>query len=154
MTFEPLKVGAFANDLLRLNAYWNKVYNDVAVSGISSGDFRFARMWHSECTPTSGGLLISSVGVEPFAAYPYYAGWRISPTEGAAWEHYFVLKAGTYDFIVTCQTNLQGGIIQWSLDGSSIGTMDMYSASADSMVVKTISGVVVATSGQHTTAGS
>lgn len=148
MTFAPFKIGYPANDLLRLNAYWNTVYSDV-VNPIN--DFRFARMWHQDCTVTSGGgLLISSVGVEPFARYPYYAPWRIVLGEGATFEQYFLLNAGTYDFIVTCATNIQGGIVQWSLDANAIGNMDFYSAAADAMLVKTISSVVIATSGQHT----
>lgn len=150
MSLIPLKVGEPANDLLRLNRFWNKVNTDTAADDVALGAFRFARMWHSESTPGAGAMAIATTGVEPNARYPYYAAWRVSPAVGSeSFEQSFILKSGTYDFIVTCATNVQGGIVQWSLDGGSIGSMDTYSASADNLVVMTISSVAVATSGLH-----
>lgn len=153
MTFVPLKIGSPANDLLRLNRFWNKVHADVAGDGMVVGDFRFARMWHADCDVDFGLVFIDTVSGEPNSKYPYYSSWRILPTNGALFSQQFILSAGTYDFIVTGCTSTQSGILQWSLDGEAIGSMDLYSSPDDAIAVMTIADVVVASSGQHTLTG-
>lgn len=59
------------------------------------------------------------------------------------------LDAGTYAFQEIAPTNNDAAIGTVLLDGSSVGTFDQYTATLTYNVVKTITGIVVATSGAH-----
>jgi hypothetical protein len=61
-----------------------------------------------------------------------------------------VLSAGTWQIEIICLASNNCGIATVSLGGSSVGTMDTYSASTTRNVVKSITGISVATSGQTT----
>ena len=59
-----------------------------------------------------------------------------------------VLLAGTYKLYLYCDTDINRGIYTISVNGSSVGTYDAYSATRVAGVVATISSsIVVATSG-------
>lgn len=57
--------------------------------------------------------------------------------------------AGTYNFAIQMATTTNRGIITVKIDGSSVGTIDLYSASLAYNVKKSIYGIVL-TSGIHT----
>lgn len=61
-----------------------------------------------------------------------------------------MLQAGTYTFSVLTDTDVNRGIITFSVDGSSVGTQDCYSSSTVHNVTKSVTGISVATSGIHT----
>jgi hypothetical protein len=60
------------------------------------------------------------------------------------------LAAGTYTFSVLCETHPGSPIITLLFDEASQGTVDLYSASQTRNVIKTITGIVVATAGLYT----
>lgn len=54
------------------------------------------------------------------------------------------LGAGTWDFTLLCTTNSNQGIVTVSFDGVSVGTIDLYSAALTQNVLKSITGISVA----------
>ena len=64
-------------------------------------------------------------------------------------DYTFTHKAGTYTLCVLGVTDPNHGIITVSMDGSTQGTIDWYSAVLTWNVLKTLS-VTIATSGSHT----
>lgn len=79
-----------------------------------------------------GGYLINFPGVGP-------------QNDEVEWDIW--LEAGTYTLFAVSATTTDRGISTFTLDGSSVGTLDWYAGSTTSNVLKTITGITVATAG-------
>lgn len=75
-----------------------------------------------------------------------YRGTTAHQNAEVGWD--VILAAGTWTITIGHAENTSYGIYTVSLDGSSVGTVDGYNASATSNVVDTITGVTVATTGK------
>lgn len=147
MTFTPIKVGEPANSVLRLNYLFNKAYRETA----NPTDIRFARMWHHEAVAVVGQPVAVGSGAGYF---PYHKSWLQSLAGiNNSFENYFTLNAGTYNFEVLFNRDSASGIVTWSVDGTVIGTTDLY-GSAVSYVRASIADVTISTSGKHTLTGT
>lgn len=60
------------------------------------------------------------------------------------------LDVGTYTLFLIATTDSDGAILTLGLDGTSVGTVDLYSAGTTRNVTKTITGIAVATAGLYT----
>ena len=81
----------------------------------------------------------------------YDGAWYDSSTADQDQIDYIVsLAAGTYTFSVLTITSNAYGIMDVLIDGASVGTIDLYTLAAAYNVIKTITGIVVATSGLKT----
>lgn len=63
------------------------------------------------------------------------------------WRTYVNLVAGTYTFRLHCGVNTDRGIVTVVLNSTTVGTIDLYASLSDSL--KTVAGIVVATSGVY-----
>jgi hypothetical protein len=148
MTFSPLKVGSPANDLLRLNYIFNKAERELQGS---PSDIRFVRMWHSDAISLSGNQIVHSSDDDTF---PYGSYWYNQlAANGNRFRHKFMLKAGTYDFVIMANTHNNAPILEFEVDSVSIGSVDLYSAGETDKAQLVISNVVIATDGAHTLIG-
>lgn len=59
----------------------------------------------------------------------------------------FALMTGTYKMVAVGTTHANAPIVDWQLDGSSIGTQEWYTLATTKNVIKTISGINVNTAG-------
>lgn len=64
-------------------------------------------------------------------------------------EWFVNLEAGTYTLTEIFFRSTLQGIVRWSLDGTSLGTIDHYGSSAPN-IVGTITGITVPTAGNYT----
>jgi hypothetical protein len=64
------------------------------------------------------------------------------------WTHEFVIAEGTYTLNFRCRTTGDSGIMSVKIDGSVVGTVDLYAGAANTN--KTISSVAISGSGKHT----
>lgn len=60
-----------------------------------------------------------------------------------------IMAAGTWTISILTVTGASSGIITASLDGTTVGTIDLYSASTVFNSLKTITGIAVSTSGKQ-----
>jgi hypothetical protein len=135
-----------------LSGNWS-VDGDLSVTGAVSALNLYpqrATMWHGEATVTAGNAITRNA---PNSQVYNIQAYHSPPAINDAFSHSFFLKAGTYDFTALCVTSSDRGIISWSVDGSSIGTTDLYSAGATYNVVKTISSVTITGDGYHKITG-
>jgi hypothetical protein len=110
-----------------------------------------AGMWHGESEVTVGNAFAFQVdGSFEFACTWYQnAGQDLD-----CFEQTFMLKEGTYDFIVVGIEEDNRGIIDWTLDGVAIVSgQDWYTAGVPASIRKTDS-VSVVGSGRHTLIGT
>jgi hypothetical protein len=156
MTFPPIKFGTPVNDLLMLNYLFNKKWKLLGEPAATTFEKRFARMWHHDAVVLVGNALGRSViGSDDVGRYPYHRYWFQSAAAiNNSFENYFNLDAGTYDFVVLCRTGTAAGIVSWSVDSVSIGTMDLYANPGSEYALKTITGVTISTDGIHTLTGT
>lgn len=156
MALKPLRVGA-PLDVLTMNAFWNKVYIDTADNRDDvTFSMKFARMWHHDARVSNGGsLAAAALGADAVGRRPYHRYWHQSPPlQFDTFVNAFTLSAGTYDFIALCRTTPDSGIINWiTSSDDSIGTMNLYDATGADLVVKTITGVTISTSGLNLLSG-
>lgn len=149
MTFQPLKVGEPANNLLRLNYLFNKA--DLEVRDPAALTWKFARMWHNECVKVAGFGVMSpgGTGYFPYGKYSFL-GPAVNNAVGNEFENYFTLDAGTYDLVIVANTFDAAAIVEWKVDGVSIGSTDLYSAFEVDRAILTITGVTIPSDGTHT----
>jgi hypothetical protein len=151
MVFEPLKFGR-PYDSIRLNRLWNQVWAANPYAGAGVFEKKFARMWHKDAFVTNGGGIETMVlGADNVGRFPYHRYWYQSPPlAGDAFLNPFTLSAGTYDFIVLCRTTPDSGIIEWTTSSDDyFGQMNLYDATGADLVVKTITGVTITSSGPN-----
>jgi len=86
------------------------------------------------------------------ANYYRYNSWTSDATsaQNDAIEYKIYLAAGTYDIFSYVATTSSSGIATFQIDGSTVGTIDQYSGVAVNSTPKTISSIVIATSGLKT----
>lgn len=82
------------------------------------------------------------------ARFPLNAGFFNTGAQNDEASFNVVLGAGTWDFRLLTSTFNNAGIITVSLDGTSLGTLDQYSAGNDTGVKQSITGFTVASSGK------
>jgi hypothetical protein len=112
---------------------------------------RHATLWHDEDATISGTPI--GIVVDSNQAYNEFAA-QLPSANGDIFEQEFFLEAGTYDFHVLGITFSNRGILDWAVDGTPIGVQDWYTAGLAYNVIKTIPGVVIPASGQHTLRGT
>jgi len=151
MVFEPLKFGKPYNSIT-LNRFWNQVW-ETNPYGAGENPFavKFARMWHKDAVIVSGDELVkAALGADNVGRFPYHRYWyQPTPFSQDKFSHHFNLSAGTYDFVVLCRTSSDSANVQWRVDGSIIGTTNLYDATGADLVKKTITSVTITTSGDH-----
>lgn len=72
-----------------------------------------------------------------------------TPAIGDDLSWYVSLDSGTYTLTVMATSNNNRAIIDLTLDGSSIGSYDAYSASLNHNAIATFTGIVVSTPGNY-----
>jgi hypothetical protein len=151
MAFEPLKFGR-PYDSITLNRFWTKAWQDNP----AAFEFKFARMWHQEAVVLAGNALTKiATGSDVTGQFPYHRYHaQFAAAINNSFENYFTLDAGVYDFVVLCRPTSGSGIVSWSVDGVSIGTVDLYENPGTQFVIKTINGVTITTDGIHTLTGT
>lgn len=132
-------------------------------SGTSGIKFPDASVQHFSCAPastfmfhedstviTGGGLTRTFVSTQRFACTA-----NQNPAASTdVFEQQFVLKAGTYTFLVLGRTGNDRGIIDWLVDGATIVSgQDWYAASVADNVTKSASSITITGSGVHTLRG-
>lgn len=74
--------------------------------------------------------------------------------DGDYMEWFVNLAAGTYTLTHIYNQSTDRGIVRWSLDGTSVGTVDCYGAVATFNTVGSITGITVAADGNYTLKGA
>jgi len=84
------------------------------------------------------------------AGYLYYGYLASSGAQNASISWPVVLGAGTWTFSAIVITNTACGVCTVAIDGNSVGTVNLYSASGTYNVIKTITGITISATGKHT----
>ncbi|HJX10814.1 MAG TPA: hypothetical protein VJ733_09980 [Candidatus Binatia bacterium] len=109
-----------------------------------------AQMWHEDSLVLVGNPLVKEVtSSQQHGIYSYQSTAAINDK----FTHGFLLDAGTYTFEVLGIVQVDSGQVDWSLDGVTIVTDQDWYAGVSFNERKTVSGVVVATSGWHVLQG-
>lgn len=106
-----------------------------------------ATCWHEESKVTVGNAIIrTTVTSQPYNVYNY----QFTSANGDTFQQPILLAAGTYDFKRLGVTLVAGGVMDWYLDSTKIVSAESwYAGGTNYNVLKTTSGIVVATSGLH-----
>lgn len=111
-----------------------------------------ATLWHDEATVISGSAIsLYQDTTQVYNNTPL----QTSHSNGDSFSHSLFLKAGTYTFAVLGVTTTIGGILDWTLDGTSIlAGQDWYSVADAKNVIKTTTGISISTDGYHKLVGT
>lgn len=109
-----------------------------------------ATMWHEDSLVLVGNPLQREVqSLQQHGIYVYQSAAAINDK----FSHGFLLDAGTYDFTGLGVMQVDSGQVDWTLDGVTIATNQDWYAGVTFNERKTVSGVVVASSGWHVLTG-
>lgn len=130
-----------------VNIATGKTYN---INGVphthgATGLPKSATMWYDEFLVTVGNPIASQL--EPTQNYNVYS-FQDTPALNDANENGFIIDAGTYTLNILGYTSLDCAISTIYVDGTSIGTLDWYSAASVPNVIQSIASVVL-TAGYH-----
>ncbi len=140
-------------DVIILNEFWNRVYFRLlelaaeSPMGITDG-YAVGRMEHRLATILNGSALINIQITVPsdkiVSSYPL-DGFRYQSPSALSdeFEHSCYIPGGTYDFRVLGDMGESSGIVEWFINGVSIGTQDWYDVALNSNVLNTIDGIAI-----------
>lgn len=106
-----------------------------------------AQVFLDNFTGVTGTWGATSYGSQRFG---FYLSNTATHANGDAVEGKFSLAAGTYDLDLLCITSSAYAMVDVSIDGVVVGSVDLYSAGEVDNAHKTLTSVVVATDGIHT----
>lgn len=111
-----------------------------------------ALFFHHEALVTNGnGLTRFVTASQQFASFVY----QNASADADSFTHSFLLKHGTYTFVRLAFTSPNSGIIDWTLDGTSIlSGDDYYSAGNTANVRKSTGSISVVGDGRHKLTGT
>lgn len=121
----------------------------VALGDLSSGAIDALVPWHFWIDPFTTAATNTNWNTLTINASQIHNGFMLSSgaqNDEIGWD--VVLAAGTWEFSIRARTDTNRGIATVTLDGSSVGTMDMYTAAGAFNQLLTISSISVATTGK------
>lgn len=129
---------------------------DILAARTTSGggaEIHRAHMWHFQSLKTAGSGSMTNT-TDASSLFNILSALS-SPADGDEFTNGFYLSAGTYTFVAVGLTSTDKGMIDWDVDGSSIGTgQDWYNGSTQRNQAKTIGSVVIAADGWHVLTGT
>lgn len=145
-TFYATGSGALAR--LALGAANRALRVDSGATALEWGDHNALMPWSVSISPAEG--LTGETGVWTCTVRIGFGGADYASDGVQNREIYWdlLLSAGTWKFGFTYLTHSDHGIFDVQLDGSSIGTVDSYSAGSVANVYSEITGISVATAGK------
>ena len=108
-------------------------------------------LWHKRSLVTNGNAIAA---VNLVTQWYYWLWEQTAAQNGDVFTQSFVCAPGVYTFSILCRTNSDCGIVDWTLDGTSISAnMDFYSAASTPNVVKTQAAISIL-GGRHVLTGT
>jgi len=120
----------------------------VSASGSGGGDGIYPQhvtMWHDEALITVGNAIV--VNIDANQRYGIYS-YQGSSGSGDTFTQPVMLTSGSFVFYALALTGPGRGLGTWALDGTTIGTVDLYDPGGAYNVVKSFS-FNFSTSGRH-----
>lgn len=111
-----------------------------------------AFMFHYNARVTAGNAIATTLITSATHRHGLYS-FQNAAANADTFTHSISLAAGTYTFTVFGLSSTNCGKIDWTLDGTAIGTQDWYSDPLAYNVSKSVASFIVATSGVHTLQG-
>lgn len=152
MAGEDPDTGDPINVLYYIQASTGYVFIDFPVGG-PSGDANTADPWLVQIVPIGAYTVVAGTWTRShdnsvvLGSY-IYNGDNVNPNDEVTWP--VVLSAGTWTIELIHHKASVRGIYTFSIDGSSVGTIDGYAGGPTVDQVGTITGITVASSGKKT----